>query len=314
MQNEVVVGGAKSEPVEARIDSGSLHLGALLYGDESAPPVVIMHGQADSAWSMDAVARPLADRYRVISLDLRGHGASDWGAYTLLHLVGDLYGVIEQLELVDPIMIGHSLGGQATAQFCGLYPEIPRAAVLIEAIGPPPHRLARVDPDAHERTWSRMRVERIRTRASHRPSADLAEAVARFQRAHPGLEPERAAFLAEKSTVALDDGMRLWRFDPSSRDWIAGHDPGRAEQRWLGITCPVQVILGAEAWERYWKRAIADSEQLEGPLSEAELQRRLAKFTDHDFVSIAGAGHMVHYDQPAALNTAIAAFLADRTG
>lgn len=299
-------------PLATRIDAGALNIGALLYGEESAPPMIILHGHTDTAWSMDSVARPLAERYRVISLDLRGHGASDRGAYTLLHMVGDLKGVIDELDLVDPIVIGHSLGGQVAAQFCGIYPEIPRAGVFIEAIGPPAFKLARTDPDDHERAFARQRVERIRRRARNRPLADLADAVERVRRAHPLLDPERAALLAEKGTRELADGSREWHFDPASRDWIAGHDAGRAEQRWRGITCPVQVILGADAWDRFWKPNLPYSDELEGPFSEAEIERRLSNFADRRFVRLEGAGHMVHYDRPTELNEVIASFLVER--
>lgn len=304
--------GPLNEPIETRIDAGALTLGALLYGSASAPPVLMLHGQSDSAWSMDSVARALADRYRVISLDLRGHGNSDWGSYTLLHMIGDLVGVVETLDLVAPIIIGHSLGGQVAAQFCGVYPEIPRAAVLIESLGPPPHRLARTDPEAHERHYSRTRVERVRQRARSRPLANLAEAVERIRTLHPGLDAERAALLADKGTSERPDGSREWRFDPASRDWVAGHDHDRAEQRWRGVTCPVHVVLGRDAWDRFWKLSLPFSEELEGPFTDEEVARRLSNFADVSCAQVADAGHMVHYDQPLELNASIARFLSER--
>ncbi len=304
--------GPGPDPVEIRVDAGALSVGALLYGPEDAPPAVLLHGQADSAWSMDSVARPLADRYRVVSLDLRGHGRSDWGAYTLAHFLGDLHGVIEALELTRPVVIGHSLGGQVAAQYCGLFPQVPRAAVLIESLGPPPHRLAAVDPDAHGRRQARQLVDRVRSRARRRTLTDLDEATERLARAHPRLAPNRARLLATTGTEPDPAGGVRWRFDPASRDWLAGHDPERAEQRWRGITCPVQIILGAQAWERYWTRAMFDASELDGPMSVAERDRRLANFADHELVVMDDAGHMVHYDQPDRLNAEIARFLATR--
>ena len=68
-------------PEEILIDAGALTVGGLDYGrpadGSSARPVLMTHGQADSAWSLDPLARHLADRYRVVSVDLRGHGRSD---------------------------------------------------------------------------------------------------------------------------------------------------------------------------------------------------------------------------------------------
>lgn len=306
--------GPKPTPEEILIDAGSLTVGGLDYGepggDRSANPILMTHGQADSAWSLDPLARHLAGRYRVVSVDLRGHGRSDRGPYTLPHLIGDLRGVCETLELDRPIVIGHSLGGQAVAQFCGVYPEIPEAAVLIESLGPPPRASQALDPAERDRRWTRIRSEMVRTPAAARPQADLAAAIERFRAMHPLLDAEQAAFLVEKNTRPDDDGVRVWwRHDPASRDWLAGHDHDRAEQRWQGITCPVKVVLGAEAYERFWSRSSMAVDELAGPMSETELARRMANFADATVEEVPGAGHMVHYDRPDELNRIVHDFL-----
>lgn len=298
-----------ADPRESRIDAGALSVGALEYGDPEAPPVLMTHGLAESAWSLDLLARALAEDHRVISLDLRGHGRSDWGAYTLVHFVGDLVGVCEALELVQPVVIGHSLGGQAIAQLCGLFPDLPRAAVLIEALGPPPRTKARTDPDGHEREWTRMRVELVRRQAQHRAQSDLDAAVERFLRAHPLLDPARGRFLVEKNTKELVDGSREWRHDPECRDWLAGHDHGRAEQRWGGVSCPVQILLGNDSWDTFWSKSLMQADDLEGPMSPEEMARRVGLFANATLVQMEGAGHMIHYDCPDDLETVVASFV-----
>jgi pimeloyl-ACP methyl ester carboxylesterase len=300
-----------SEPNELRVDVGSIVLGCLEYGSPADRPVMIFHGHADTAWSFDTLARPLAERFHVYSFDLRGHGRSDWGAYTLAHLVGDMRGAVDALELVEPIVVGHSLGGQAASQFCGTFPEIPRAVVLIEALGPPPSRRAAIDPDDYQRSSFRRIADQVRQPVRAKSMASRDEAITRFMAAHPLLEAERAAFLVEKATEELPDGTLRWRFDPRSRDWIAGHDHDRAEQRWRGVTCPTQIILGRESWPRFWQPSIPTSADLDGPMSETELGRRLANFgSDHvEYVEVEGAGHMIHYERPAELNAAVLGFL-----
>jgi pimeloyl-ACP methyl ester carboxylesterase len=294
------------------VDAGAVRLGALLYGDPEAPPVVTMHGVGDLAWSMDSLARELAAHYRVISLDLRGHGRSESGAYGMLHLIGDLRGAIESLELVDPILVGHSLGGQVTAQFSGLFPDVPRLAVLIEAIGPP----SRTDVDDHEpegrRRVASERIEMIRHPARRRSMPDLEAAVERLCATHPLLDPERGRFLAEKGTRPAPDGGLEWVFDPWARDWIAGHDHATAEERWQGVRCPVLAILGLDSYETYWSKRMPPSwlAGMDGALTDTERDRRLANFADHELVEIEGAGHMVQYDQPHALNHAVLDFLS----
>lgn len=303
-----------SEPERISIDVGALELRALTYGSPDARPVVLLHGWADSAWSMDCVARPLSDMFRVISLDLRGHGHSDRGPYNMLHLVGDLRGAVETLELRSPLIMGHSLGGQVSAQFSGLYPDIPAGLVLIEGVGPPRHRLQNVDPAMMERQFSLRQVERTRRPAAVRTLPDVDAAADRLRAAHPLLDEARVQLLAEKNTVEVDGGGRQWRFDPASRDWFNGHNQAVAGYRWGGATCPVLVVNGGDAYQRYWRFITDDPEDFPEPLAGDALAERLSPFPDVRYEEIAGAGHMLPYDKPDELNATIRRFLADRFG
>ncbi len=298
-----------AEPTELRLDAGALSLGCLAYGPAEGRPIVMFHGLSDSAWSMHRLAQSLAADHEVFSFDLRGHGRSDWGAYTVNHFVGDIRGVIDTLELVEPIVIGHSLGGQAASQFCGLYPEIPSALVLIEALGPPPHPRTRTDPAGYQREYGRSLVELVRQPATSRPQPSLDAAIERFLAVHPLLDPDHARLVVEKGTKELHDGSVEWRFDPEVRDWLAGHDSQRSEERWAGVTCPTLAILGADAWERFWLPQLPNGAELEGPMSDEELNRRLSLFASIEHVVMEGAGHMVHYDRPDELSAVVRAFL-----
>jgi pimeloyl-ACP methyl ester carboxylesterase len=296
-------------PQRIQIDAGAVEISALRYGETGNPPVILQHGWADSAWSMDCVATPLSDRYQVISLDLRGHGHSDRGPYHMLNFIGDLRGVIETLALDAPVIMGHSLGGQIAAQMCGLYPDLPRALALIEGVGPPPHRLAATDPDELERQFALRQVERTRRPPKTRTLPNVAAAAERLQAAHPLLDAERVNLLATENTVETEDGTRQWRFDPASRDWFNGHSQENAAQRWRGITCPVLVVNGGDSYDRYWKFIQDDPDAFPEPLTGDALADRLSNFADVRYEEVAGAGHMLPYDKPDELNTVLAEFL-----
>ena len=61
------------------------------HGGESAT-MLLVHGMRDLAWSMDSIAQAFCDRYRVLSIDMRGHGDSGRpGYYALTHFVSDLH-------------------------------------------------------------------------------------------------------------------------------------------------------------------------------------------------------------------------------
>src|SRR5262245_41425460 len=84
-------------------------------GDPGAPPVVFLHGggQTRHAWGGTAGALARDGRF-AITLDLRGHGESDWATgdtpYRLERFAADLRAVIAQLP-APPALVGASLGG-----------------------------------------------------------------------------------------------------------------------------------------------------------------------------------------------------------
>lgn len=103
-------------------DGGSIH--AVERG--SGRPLVLLHGITlrHDVWAPQL--RELADRYRVIAVDLRGHGESTAGSdgYGLPRLADDLASLLEALDLHDAVVVGHSMGGMTAMQFCGQHPEV----------------------------------------------------------------------------------------------------------------------------------------------------------------------------------------------
>lgn len=88
------------------------------YGDPSAPPVVLLHGgAAGSRQSWLEIPQRLAETFRVLALDMRGHGDSDWadGAYRIEHYATDVEAFIEQVVKRPAALVGHSLGGLVAA-------------------------------------------------------------------------------------------------------------------------------------------------------------------------------------------------------
>lgn len=288
-------------PEPVRIGGGPVPLAGLDYGNREAPALVLLHGIRDLAWSMDPIATALASRFHVISLDLRGHGDSGSGAYTMAHFVADLHAAARELRLERPVLVAHSLGGQIAAQYAALFPGDVAACALIEGLGPP----LREGETAGRRDRARAEIESLETRAEPRPMPDLEAAVARVRRNHPRLDPERARFLAERGTRPHPSGGLRWKFDPAVGDVWASFSREQNEERWGWIECPVLIVSGERSGE-FWERR-----RLGPGARAADLERRLALFRDARHVEIPGAGHMVHFDAPDALNTAIAGFLAE---
>jgi len=102
-------------------------------------PVVLTHGLGDCAELWSPLAGALADRYRVVSWDMRGHYRSeapeDLSQYTQDIVVEDLRALCDHLGIERAAQGGHSLGGYTALRFYEKYPERV-AALILHGTGP----------------------------------------------------------------------------------------------------------------------------------------------------------------------------------
>lgn len=103
-------------------DGGTIHLAQKGEGR----PLVLFHGVTlrHDVWAPQF--HQLADRYRVIAVDLRGHGLSRPGSngFGMSRLADDVAAVLEALDLRDAVLVGHSMGGMTVMRFCGDHPDV----------------------------------------------------------------------------------------------------------------------------------------------------------------------------------------------
>lgn len=251
--------------------------------------VVLVHGFLDLAWGWAGVAERLAERYRVIAVDLRGHGDSDWigpgGYYHFFDYVADLDAVIARVADDAVSVVGHSMGGTVTAYWAGTRPSRPHRVALLEGLGPPDADGA--DLPARARGW----IDTWSTTArAPRVMASIADAAARLRRHDPRLGEAAATALAAHGTRAVDGGV-AWKHDPLHL--TQGPYPFRvdaAAQFWRAVTAPVLYLDGGASNLR---------------LPEPELARRLACFPRARRATIADAGHMLMRHAPAAVAAAL---------
>ena len=118
---------------------GGLRLHVREWGDPQGPPIVFVHGwsQSQLCWSRQ-IAGPLAEHFRLVTFDLRGHGMSekplDAGAYVDPQLwADDLNAVIEQLALDRPVLVAWSYGGYVVTDYLAAYGE--GAIAGVELVG-----------------------------------------------------------------------------------------------------------------------------------------------------------------------------------
>jgi pimeloyl-ACP methyl ester carboxylesterase len=125
------VNAASGPPaVDGFVDTDAVRLHYVDWGSPRQPPVVFLHGGSAHARWWDFVVPHLADRYRCVALDLRGHGDSGWAArdYGLDAHAADVAALIAALGLRDVALVGHSFGGFVAMRFA------PRALTSLSAL------------------------------------------------------------------------------------------------------------------------------------------------------------------------------------
>ncbi|MDY0814423.1 alpha/beta fold hydrolase [Kitasatospora purpeofusca] len=239
------------------------------------PPLLLLHGLAGYGGEWDAFARQLGSRFRVVTVDQRGHGASTRRPADVSRAahVADVVAVIEQLDLGPVTLLGQSYGGHAAMLVAAAHPGLVERLVMVEA-GPActtPETVA--DIGAWFDSWPT-------------PFASVSAAV-EFLGGGPVGEVW-AAGLEERA-----DG-RHPRFDPDVM--VAAltdntHRPWWPE--WGRIACPTLVVLA--------QSTIIDDEQLD---------RMRRDRPDSVLVGIPGTTHDLHLERPEALAELLEAFCA----
>ena len=171
------------EPRQRFVDSQRIPISYWDWGNEEAPPLVLVHGGRDHARSWGRLAEELRTDYHVVALDLRGHGDSGWtpgGNYSLPDNALDVVRVIETVGAPARV-IAHSYGGSICLLTAGTYPEYFSALAVIEgthSLNPPDQE--RVDP-----AWVRRWGDRLRSFEGQQPRvyATLEDAEERMREA-----------------------------------------------------------------------------------------------------------------------------------
>ena len=106
-------------------------------GPRDAPPVVLIHGYTDSARDWATLAPLLTAKFRLIIVDLRGHGASGKPdcCYTRFDFAHDVKLLLANLRVDSANIVGHSLGSVVAQTFAELWPGATRRLILVSSTG-----------------------------------------------------------------------------------------------------------------------------------------------------------------------------------
>jgi pimeloyl-ACP methyl ester carboxylesterase len=269
------------QPADRSVTVNGLRIHYLEWGTPDKQPLIMLHGIGRVAHTFSHIAPHFAARYRVLAVDMRGHGDSDWdpkGAYLVEDYVKDIEGLAQQLRLQNIVIWGNSTGGRVAQVFAGMHPERV-AAVISEDVGP-----------ERPREIAAGMTDRLK-REDETGWASEDELFAQQKKGNPRTGESILRAYVHYGSKKRADGRIIWKRDPAIGN---GFIPTELWRFVKVIKSPIIYVLGG----RSTIVPAATQEELRKVLPQVQI------------VTIPGAGHYPSEENPAEFLAAVDKFLA----
>ena len=257
-------------------------------GPADRPPLLCLHGLTRNARDFAEFAERYSPRWRVLALDFRGRGSSDYdplpARYTPLTYASDVVQMLDQLGIEQAVFVGTSLGGLVTMAIGAIAPERIAASVLND-VGP---------------ELSDAGLERIRSYVGKSPHFsnwdEVARAIAENSRHLPASFTHADWVKTARRVCREDAGAIVFDYDRAIALPFESKGPVPQVDLW-----PLFRVLGK-------KPLLVVRGERSDLLSAAALEEMQAAVPDMKSVTVVGVGHAPMLDEPEAV-AAIDAFL-----
>ena len=268
-EHDVVVGGIR------------LHVREV--GGIDMPPVLFLHGIMGHRRDWDVLIDRVGERHRVIAVDQRGHGRSEWTrSYRVAEMADDAIALTEHLGVTPVTIVGHSMGAMVALVVAGRRPELADRIVLIDIV---PESLA---------TEVGARMPEMLEAMAAASYATIDEAVAEWQAGNALARSDLLHNYVTHALVTGPDGRFRWGFDTSGLRSFPDVSPDELRAVADAVRCETLLVRGEHS-------PVTTPDQV------SSLARRLS---DARIVTIPGGGHDLRVEQPEAVADAVLEFLA----
>lgn len=259
-------------------------------GDADAWPVLFLHGGGQTRHAWGKTAEIVASQgWQSITLDLRGHGESEWppnGDYSFTAMCADCIAVADQLGR-PPVLVGASLGGMSAMLAEGTSDRIVSCGLVLVDIAP------KTNPEGVQRITAFMRSGVNGFESFEAAAAAIAAYTPQRVRT---FNPEGL-----KKVLRELDGRWYWHWDPRLLDQdrtevVSQRFAGLLDVALNNIHVPTLLVRG----------------QLSDVVTQEGVDDIVARLPNLTVVEVSGAAHMIAGDQNDAFTEAVLSFLHDR--
>ena len=228
-------------------------------------PMIILHGLFGFSDNWQTHAKKFAEYYRVILVDLRNHGHSDWSdefSYDLM--VDDLKELCHDLNLKNILMIGHSMGGKVAILFAQKHKELLDKLVVVD-IG------IKAYPMHHQHILAGMHAIDL-------PKIQLRKEAEEILKQYIDSDGVRQFLL--KNLYWKEKGQLAWRMNLSV------------------LEREMENILSALPEKEVMLPTLFIRGELSNYILDEDIEQLEDQFPDSEIVTIKNAGHWVHAEAP----------------
>lgn len=249
------------------------------------PALVLVHGSVNDYRAFQTQVAPLSTHARTLAPSLRHCYPERWDGkgddFSVEQHAEDIAAFIAAMDLGPVHLLGHSRGGAVAIALALRYPAIVRSLVVADPGG----LEALLPPSAEGEAMAAQSAQMFERLAANLARGDDVAAARRF------VEDLNGPGAWERRSRAVQQGM----LDNIRTGPACAQRPHFTEAEIASLTMPVLPVTGSASPARY-------------PLMLAQMRRLNPRV--EGIVTIAGAAHAMHREQPVAFNAAVAAFIA----